>query len=367
MKHILIATGLYPPEIGGPATYSKLLGNELPKHGFEVDVLPFSKVRHLPKIVRHIAYFFAILGKGKSADLIYAQDPVSVGLPSMIAAKILRKKFFIRIAGDYAWEQGVQRYGITDDLDKFSTRLREYNLPTRVLKKIQKTVAKMSDTVIVPSYYFKKIITNWGVDSQKINVIYNGVDLNFDKIKKDKSSEKILLSVGRLVPWKGFKELIQMIPDILKEDSNIKLHIAGDGPDMEKLRKIIKDLNLENDVVLLGKVSREELLKQKQSADIFVFNTHWESFSFDTIECMVLGLPVIATNVGPLPELIVNGKEGILVEPNNKEQIKNAVIKILRDDDFRLKIIQNAREKSKKFSIDNTLNNLKKLLINSEK
>ena len=76
---------------------------------------------------------------------------------------------------------------------------------------------------------------------------------------------------------------------------------------------------------------------------------------------MAVGLPVIATHIGPLPELIENNKEGILVEPNNKEEIKNAVLKIFRDDNFRQTIIQNAYQKSKQFSIQNTLDNLEKL------
>src|SRR3989338_9957691 len=94
-KNILICTGIYPPDIGGPATYSKLLFDELPKRGVGVDVLSFGQVRHLPKIIRHIIYFFKALKIGKRADIIFAQDPVSVGLPAMLAAKILRKKIYI--------------------------------------------------------------------------------------------------------------------------------------------------------------------------------------------------------------------------------------------------------------------------------
>ena len=81
MKKVLIATGLYPPEIGGPATYTKLLETRLPEYGFEISVLPFSSVRHLPKIIRHAAYFLKCLSRARAADIVFAQDPVSVGLP----------------------------------------------------------------------------------------------------------------------------------------------------------------------------------------------------------------------------------------------------------------------------------------------
>jgi len=363
---ILITTGIYPPDIGGPATYSKLLFDELPKRGIEVEVLSFGEVRHLPKIIRHLVYFFKVLKRAKSVDVIYAQDPVSVGLPTMLANIFLRKRFFIRIAGDYAWEQGVQRFGVKDDLDTFSLK-NNYGLFVKFFKKIQFCVAKRANQIIVPSHYFKTIIVNWGIQSEKIKVIYNGIEINESEVHKvHKVESRVMLSVGRLVPWKGFKVLIEMMPDILQEIPEVKLVIVGSGLQKEELEQTIKKLNLGNKVVLAGQLSRDELLKQKQLSDIFVFNTNWESFSFDTVEAMAMGLPVVTTNVGPLSELIENNSEGILVEPNNKEAIKNAVIKVLRDDDFRQKIIQNAYQKSRQFSIQNTIDNLEKLLTNSK-
>ena len=116
---ILVATGLYPPEGGGPATYAKVLFDELPQKGVETTVLPFSRVRKYPPIVRHIVYFFLCLRESKGASIIYALDPVSVGLPASLAAFVTRKKFAVKIVGDYAWEQGMQRFGVTALLDDF--------------------------------------------------------------------------------------------------------------------------------------------------------------------------------------------------------------------------------------------------------
>ncbi|MFH1402293.1 MAG: glycosyltransferase family 4 protein [Patescibacteria group bacterium] len=363
---ILITTGIYPPDIGGPATYSKLLFDELPKRGIGVEVLSFGEVRHLPKIIRHLVYFFKILKRGRRADIIYAQDPVSVGLPTVLANKILRKKFFIRLAGDYAWEQGVQRFGVQDNLDDFSAKQTGYSFFVQLFKKIQTKVAQSADGVIVPSHYFKTIIVNWGVNPEKIKVIYNGIKLvqpvEVEPPQVRGREEKVLLSVGRLVPWKGFKFLIEIMPDILKEIPTARLIIVGDGPQKAELEKIIAQLNLQKNVILTGCLSREELFKQKQRVDVFILNTSFESFSFDTVEAMSLGLPVIATRIGSLPELIENNQEGILVEPNNKEEIKKAIMKIFQDDDFRKKIIHNAWQKVQKFSIQNSLNELEKML-----
>src|SRR5262245_8798568 len=109
---ILIATGLYAPQIGGPATHTKILEEELPARAVEVRVVPFSRVMSLPPLVRHVVYTLSLMRYARGVSVIYALDPVSVGLPAVIAAKILRKPFALRVAGDFAWEQSVQRFGV---------------------------------------------------------------------------------------------------------------------------------------------------------------------------------------------------------------------------------------------------------------
>src|SRR3989344_2133170 len=101
---ILIATPFSTPDIGGPATYSATLSRELPKRGVDVCIVSFRDVRWLPRGIRHLVYFFKCLWSGRGADVIYAQDPFSVGFPALAAARVLRKKFLLKIVGDYAWE-----------------------------------------------------------------------------------------------------------------------------------------------------------------------------------------------------------------------------------------------------------------------
>ena len=84
---LVIATPLYPPEIGGPATYSRLLEEGLPMKGIEVELVKFSEVRHLPKLIRHYVYYRQVLKAARRADAVLALDPVSVGLPAMKAAR----------------------------------------------------------------------------------------------------------------------------------------------------------------------------------------------------------------------------------------------------------------------------------------
>ena len=356
---ILIATGIYPPDIGGPATYSKLLNDELPKRGYDVEVLSFGEVRGLPKIIRHIVYFLKILKRGRGKDIIFAQDTVSVGLPAMLASKILKKTFLIRVAGDYGWEQAVQRFGVKEGIDEFQSK--KYGLSVELLRWIQKIVVKKSDKVITPSFYFKNIVSGWIGGGNKIEAIYKGIDLSSNQIdgeRQKNSGLKKIISAGRLVPWKGFATLIK----IMKSLPDWQLTIAGDGPIRNELENLIISLGLENRVKMAGSMSREVLLSELQMSDLFILNTSFESFSFQVVEAMHLGVPVITTNIGNLKEIVEDGKEGILIKPDNENEILSAIKKINGDENFRNSIIKNAKMKSEKFSIESTLNHLTKIM-----
>ncbi len=336
---ILIATGIFPPDIGGPATYSKLLLEELPARGFTPVVYSFGSVRHYPKIIRHFVYFFGVCRRALKTDLIYAQDPVSVGLPVMFASRLMAKPYLLKIVGDYAWEQGSQRFGVTDFLDEFSKQLIGYRWPVRGLKKIQTIVAKNAREIIVPSKYLKKIVGNWGVNTGKISVIYNAFE---GKIKEDFNrqifreknnwSGQVVISVGRLVPWKGFAELISWWEEVKNEFPQAKLLIVGDGPDRKRLEALIAELNLSSVVKLTGRLSQADLFDYLRGADIFALNTSYEGFSHQLLEVMALGTPIITTKVGGNPELIQDGWNGILVPFSDKEAWLRALRKLLAND-----------------------------------
>lgn len=365
---VLVATGIYPPDIGGPATYTVLLENELPARGFKVGVLAFTKYRSMPKIIRHLAYFWKCLWLLRRHDMVYAQDPVSVGLPSMLAARILRKPFIIRIAGDYAWEQAAQRFGIKDSIDDFSRYARspegrqKYPWQVRLMLRVQKFVANHAKIIITPSKYFQKLVSGWVKNPEKAKAIYNGIDLGNQElgIRNYENKEKFILSAGRLVPWKGFDVLIEIMKDL----PDWKLVIVGDGPEREKLELRIKNYELGDRVTLAGSLSREKLMDLLRKASVFVLNTAFESFSFQVVEAMNAGTPVVTTNIGNLPEIIENNKEGILVQPNNKTEILAAIRRIASDKNFREEIVKNAKEKAKQFSIEKTVDQLEEILKN---
>ena len=361
---LLVATPLYPPDIGGPATYAEVLYRKLPEHNINVTIVSFGEVRHLPKFIRHIVYFFKIYSAGKNADIILAQDPVSVGLPTVLATKLLGKRFFIRIAGDYAWEQGVQRFGVEDTLDAFSKQNKNYRFSVRVLKVIEKWVTAQARQVIVPSKYMKKIVTNWGIPRKKIIVIPNPVrDVSEQGNRRTlrgllRARGKIIISVGRLVPWKGFAT-----PELLKKFPNIKLFIVGSGPDLSKLEKRAKKRRVDEQVIFAGALSHDILMRYLKVSDVFVLNTLFESFSFQIVEAMYVGVPIIATTAGSIPEMIEDGKNGLLVKPNNKKALIAAVTRMLKNTTLSTRLIRAARVTTRNYHEDVVVPKIVKILM----
>src|SRR3989338_8409267 len=314
---IIIAAEIFPPDIGGPATYSQNLTTELLKRGFEVKLICYSDkkysddpgyiyriVRRRLKPIHYFNYYRKLKKLARDCDVIYAMGPVSSGKPALQVAKELNKKLVVKVVGDYAWER-ARNSGKTDLLiDDFHNK----NFS--------------SGSMIQPTGKFKFII-----------------------------------SVGRLVSWKGFSLLIKLIPDLKKIDPSFKLIILGSGPQEEKLLEEARSLNLlsSEDVVIM-KSDWLGVISYLRQAYIFVLNTGYEGLSHTILEAMATGVPVVTTNVGGIPELIKDGENGLLVEYNNKEQLKEAILKLYQNEDLRKKFIENSKKVLEKFSFENMIN-----------
>ncbi|MDB5266103.1 MAG: N-acetyllactosaminide 3-alpha-galactosyltransferase [Parcubacteria group bacterium] len=328
---LCIATPLYPPEPGGPATYAKTLEEGLPALGWEVSLVTFSEVRHLPSGIRHIAYMLRVLKAGKDADVILALDPVSVGWPAAIAAGLMRKPFVVKIVGDFAWEQGTQRAGITVPLDVFA-RTRRVPFFVSILRSVQEYVAQHARTIIVPSIYLKSIVTAWGIDPTKIEVVYNA--LSIDEVIPEKIlPPHTIVSVARLVPWKGMRELIDAVAQVRKEVPDATLIIIGDGPERAALEAHARD-TASDSVQFLGALSHPETLANMRAASVFALNSTYEGLSHVLIEALLFGTPIVASDAGGNPELITNEQNGLLVPTGDTQALTQALVRALQGPKF---------------------------------
>ncbi len=361
---LVIATPLYPPEIGGPATYSKILENGLLSYGIEVSIVKFCDVRHLPKLVRHFVYFFRVLRALRKADAVLALDPVSTGLPASMATLILRKPFFVKIVGDYAWEQGRQRFGIIASLDDF---VKEKHVPFLVwfLRKVQKGVAMRSRAVIVPSEYLKGIVMTWGVSEKNIHVIYNAVPneaVGIVPTTVTALAGPLVVSVGRLVPWKNMEGIVEAVASLRLQDTSVSLVIIGNGPEGVRLSAHAKK-TLGTGYVFTGELSHADTLAVMKHAQVFVLNSSYEGFSHTLIEALSLGVFSIATKVGGNSEIIKNGENGILTKVGDTSNLSEAIGKSISDDTLHSRICSKAKDSVSRFSVDAMLSTTADLLV----
>ncbi len=353
---ILIATGLYPPEIGGPATYARLFEERLPSFGIEVEMLPFSVVRQLPPVIRHIVYAWKIMESARGADAILVQDTVSTGLPAAVAALLTGKPLILRVPGDYAWEQGIQRFGVKENLDEFQKH--SYGPAVWFFRAIQRFVVRRARRIIAPSKYLARIVSGW-VPARKVDVVYNGISLENNIVAKREAN--LIVSSGRLVSWKGFEDLI----DVVSAHAEWKLDILGDGPERRKLEDRMWEMSAEKHISLRGSVPHTKALNFFAQAAVFVLNSRYEGLSHTLIEAMSTGTPVIATRVGGNPEVVQDGVNGILIKVGDKVALEQAISRLFSDEDLRTRVGAAARERAKDFSIEKTVEATAKLLKES--
>jgi glycosyltransferase involved in cell wall biosynthesis len=347
---LVLATPLYPPEGGGPATHTRFLEQHLPALGIETQVVAFSRVRSRPKGVRHLWYAWLVYRAAKESGVVFAQDTVSVGFPALLAARLARVPFVVRVPGDHAWEQARVRYGVDDSLEAFQRT--RYGFRIELLRQISRLTVRHADRVVVPSHYFESVVRGWLTNPDRLRVIYNGIEPveTIAHTTHVEPGHPYMVSVGRLVPWKGFAALI----DVLEALPTWSLVLVGQGPLEHELKARARQRGVAERVRFIGNAPRDEVLRWYAAADCFVLNTSWESFSYQTVEAMASGVPVVATRVCSLPELIHDGVEGVLVEPDNLSELARAIASVKSEEEVWRSRVDAAKKKAVQFGAERT-------------
>ncbi len=363
---ILIATGIYPPDIGGPATMLAALSKALEDNGFEVKILTYSDEilkdeknifrigRKQNSLLMHLKYFLKMLKLSRWADVVYVTDTYSVGYFAYWLKRITGKQYILRFAGDSAWETAVNKGWTRDYITDFQEKV--YDKKIEKIKERRKIILVNADRIIAVCNFLGELAARIGVSREKIKVIYNSIDFAKREGRRIGLRErfgkdaKIMVYSGRLVPWKGISTVIKIMPKLINKLGNVNFLVLGDGPESEKLKKLASGIDVREKVHFLGRISHDEIINYLRESDLFVLNTNYEGLSHAILEAMDSGAPVVTTAVGGNPEIIDNGKDGLLIHYNNKEELFEAAVKILTNDDFKKSLIENAKEKLKKFN-----------------
>lgn len=238
---------------------------------------------------------------------------------------------------------------------------------------LYKVTCKWNFRIIAVSKAIKKeIAKEFSVPEQKIVVIYNGIDIAEynDNIEcpddLTKLTRPIIGTVGRLHRIKGHKYLVAAFSKTIQQFPTANLLVVGDGDQREDLNQQITELRLNDSVHLLG--SRDDVRAILQHIDIFVFPSLEEGLGIALIEAFVAGKPCIATNIGGIPEIIEDGKNGFLVPPSDSVTLAERILQLLRNKELCGKMASYSRQVVKdKFNIHDKTKTLEEFYLQSIK
>jgi glycosyltransferase involved in cell wall biosynthesis len=322
---IFIASGIFHPDSGGPATYLYRLLPELQARGHEVRALaygnaptngypyPLTRIPFAPLPIRMINYARTYRQGVAWADLIYLN---SFGLPRTGSGDS-RKPRVMKIVGDYAWERANRRGWIPPDEQVDDFQARRYGPLVEWGKASRSREAQTVDRIIVPSEYLRKMVIGWGVDPKCVQVVYNALDMESVSLNRTAARTQLgwrqqgryLITVGRLVAWKGVDYLI----DALAQLPDVTLIVAGDGPCYGVLQAQAASKGVADRVRFLGKVPHDQLPVYLRAADYLALYSGYEGLSHTILEALYVGTPVIASDKGGNPEVVRHDQNGLLV------------------------------------------------------
>jgi len=215
------------------------------------------------------------------------------------------------------------------------------NQQLKSLQELYRFIFKFSDFITVNTPFLGQIVTQLGCDPEKLRVVFMGIDVSYFKSNQVRigllENEVKLISVGRLVTFKGFRFAIEAVKLLVESGLKVQYTIVGEGKLFDALQKQIHALNLENYVALVGKKSQDEIKHLLTTNDVFLMSSitdptgRCETQGVVTAEAQAMGLPVVAFNNGGIPYTIIDGKTGVLVTEKDIEGYAKAIKSLIEN------------------------------------
>jgi len=352
--HIIMMTREFPPKTGGIGYYVYYLSKYLSERGYKISIITRGssskttkeilngidvyRTSFIPLFPFHIYLHGVFVNRllksmENKCDLVHMHTPlvppIKTTLPIITTVHSPSKR--ARKASYH------EAFNLISLAERCQSMLIYPSIESKLFKSSNKITAVSSSVGIE--------LEEYGLNSNEISVIGNGVDENFFKpIKNIKSKENYVLYAGSLKAGKGLLNLINCANIVYKIKPNIKFIVCGSGPLLQLLKKRVKTRNLQKQFIFLGFLGRDKLVRVYQKAAIQVIPSQHEGLPTVLLEGMSCGLPVIATNVGGINEVINSGENGFIISPNDPNAMANIIVKLLDDVDLRKRIGNAARK-----------------------
>ena len=336
MPNLLVASGIFHPETGGPATYLRQILPALMDSGWQIRVLSYgdSQIHEYPYPVSRVprqVYPLRLARYGwrsrallRWADVTYLHT-IDLPLWGDGGARV------IKIVGDQAWERCVRKGWIPPGMSIDAFQTGDVGWLARWQRESRSRQARRMAAVITPSAYLRRMVLGWGVAEARAHLIYNALpDMPRPSHSRTQLRQMLgwddrptLLTAARLQPWKGIDHLIVA----MRQRAELRLVIAGAGPDEARLRGLAASLG--DRVVFTGVVPQPELRQMMSAADGFALYSGYEGLSHSLLESLQLGTPVLASDRGGNPEIARDGVNGVLVAWNDRDALLDGIDRLL--------------------------------------
>jgi len=349
---VVVVSGIWPPDVGGPASHAPALAAALLEAGHGVEVVttadgelearpyPVRWVsRSGPAPLRHLAVTRAVARAARRADRVYATSMVR---RAAFGAALARRPLVVKLVSDEAFERAARSGRFGGTLEEFQ-RLRG-GPRVRLLRATRNTALRRATRVVVPSAYLRDLAVAWGVPPERLEVVPNPAPPLPALPSRDEARARLglngftLAAAGRLTRQKALEDAL----DAVARTHDVTLVVAGDGPERSALERRATALELEQRVRFAGALSRDEVLTLFRAADAALLTSSWENLPHSVVEALAVGTPVLATRVGGVPEVVRDGENGLLVPPGDVDAIAGAIGRLAADGELRAALASRA-------------------------
>jgi glycosyltransferase involved in cell wall biosynthesis len=341
---VVFLTGIWPPDVGGPATHGPDFAAFLRDRGHDVQVVtmadnepserpvPVASIgRGRPFVIRYPLVAGTGFRFARQADVVYATATYAAA-----AVASLRRPLVAKLVSDPAYER-ARRYGLfTGSLEDFQ---QAGGGAVRSLRWLRTAALRRARSIVVPSRYLAGIAASWDLGSVQIEVLVNPAPPP-GAVEPEPLDAGTFVFVGRLTEQKGLPVALAA----LRQVAEARLVVVGDGPERGRLDELAGSLGVGDRVTFTGSLQRGDVLRYLAGARAAVLPSLWENLPHSAVEALSVGTPVLASAVGGVPEVVHDGDNGLLVPPGDPDALAAGLERLLRDDALRDRLAAAARQ-----------------------
>jgi glycosyltransferase involved in cell wall biosynthesis len=342
---VLIVSGIWPPDVGGPASHAPDVADFLHEHGHDVEVVttawsaPEQRAyrvsavpRSIPPVLRHLRGAALVHHRAREADVVYTTGMFG---RSALGSSAARTPYVVKLTADPAFERARRRGVVAGDVDEFQHA--GGGAVVSALRLARNFELRRAAHVFCPSAYLCGLAISWGVSPERVSVLPNPYPPLPEFAPRDELRRSFgmngatLAFAGRLTVQKS----LEVALDALAEIDGVELLVAGDGDTRAGLEQRASRLGLADRVRFLGPQPRERVLELFRAADASILSSSWENFPHTVVEALAVGTPVVATSVGGVSEVVRDGENGLLVPAGDVAALAGAVRRFFAEPGLR--------------------------------